>query len=281
MSDHGTHVMGIGVGSDGDLNQIGIAPGARWIGCRNMEGSPAYGIASTYISCLQFFMAPTNLTGENPDPSRAADVVGNSYGCPFDPERCLPHDLQQAVEAMRAAGIFMSVSAGNSGNSIPATNPGTGCSSIEDPPALEDTSVTVGATDNDDLIAVFSSRGPVMIPNEPVLRKPDLVAPGVSVRSSVPGGAYASLSGTSMAAPHVAGAVALLWSAYPDLRGNVDFTEFLLQVTAVHLTSDQGCGADATTAVPNNVYGYGRIDVLAAFESYPNWRSFYMPLVTR
>jgi hypothetical protein len=68
-----------------------------------------------------------------------------------------------------------------------------------------------------------------------------------------------------MASPHVAGAVALLWSAFPALRGNVDHTEFILEQTAVHLTTTQGCGGDTSSQVPNNVYGYGRIDVLAAY----------------
>ena len=68
-----------------------------------------------------------------------------------------------------------------------------------------------------------------------------------------------------MASPHVAGAVALLWSAFPSLRGNVDHTEFILEQTALHLTTTQGCGGDTSSQVPNNVYGYGRIDVLAAY----------------
>jgi len=68
-----------------------------------------------------------------------------------------------------------------------------------------------------------------------------------------------------MAGPHVAGAVALLISAYPGLAGKVDQIENILEQSAVHLTSGQGCGGDSTTAVPNNVYGWGRIDVLAAY----------------
>ena len=68
-----------------------------------------------------------------------------------------------------------------------------------------------------------------------------------------------------MAGPHVAGAVALLISAYPWLAGNVDQIENILEQSAVHLTSSQGCGGDSATAVPNNVYGWGRIDVLAAY----------------
>jgi len=85
-----------------------------------------------------------------------------------------------------------------------------------------------------------------------------------------------------MASPHVAGAVALLWSAIPALRRDVDATETLLQQTARHLTTAQGCGGDSATQVPNNVYGYGRIDVLAAYNSFvPPVQPFiyYLPIV--
>jgi hypothetical protein len=68
-----------------------------------------------------------------------------------------------------------------------------------------------------------------------------------------------------MAAPHVGGAVALLWSALPQLQGNVDATEKLLEDTALHRTTTDGCGGDTATTVPNNTYGSGRIDVAAAY----------------
>jgi len=251
---HGTHTTGTAVGDDGAGNQVGVAPGAAWIACRNMD--EGVGRPSTYIECMQFFMAPTDLNGQNPDPSRRPDAVGNSYICP-SVELCEAHSLQTALENLRAAGVFMAVSAGNSG---------PGCSTIDSPPALEDSAITVGATGfQTDDIASYSSRGSVTVDGSN-RRKPDLVAPGSNVRSSYPPASYATLSGTSMAAPHVAGAVLLMWSALPNLSRDVDHTEFVLSETAVQLTSGQGCGGDSSSQVPNNVYGYGRIDVLAAYD---------------
>lgn len=252
---HGTHVTGIAVGDDGTGNQIGMAPGARWIGCRNMDNG--VGRPSTYIECLQFFIAPTDLSGMNPRPDLRPDVINNSYSCPAY-EQCESHSLQAAVENVRAAGIFMSVSAGNSG---PA------CETINTPPALEDSVFTIGAVASTDIIASFSSRGPVTIDGGSLL-KPDLVGPGVSIFSALSSGGYGIKSGTSMAAPHISGAVALLWGAYPLLKRDVLQTEQLLETTASPLTSSQGCGGDTGTQIPNNVYGSGRLDVKAAYDAF-------------
>ena len=253
---HGTHTMGIGVGDDAAGHQIGVAPGAKWIACRNMDRG--VGRPSTYIECLQFFTAPTNLAGGAPNPDLRPHAVGNSYGCPPD-EQCQVNSLQAAVDNVRAAGIFMAVSAGNSGQ-------GGVCGTVNDPPAIYDSSITVGSTDINDAIAASSSRGPVVVDgsNRP---KPDVAAPGVQVNSSVPPNGYAAVSGTSMASPHVGAAVLLLWQAVPSLQRNVNQTEALLENSAVHLTTTNTCGGNTSTSVPNNTFGYGRIDVLAAYNA--------------
>src|SRR5438128_154735 len=187
---HGTHTIGTVVGDDGAGNQIGMAPGAKWIGCRNMDqgnGTPA-----RYIECMEFFLAPYPVNG-NPnqgDPLKAPDITTNSWVCPPS-EGCSVNTLQAAVEAQAAAGIMMVVAAGNAGSN---------CSTVQDPPSFYEASYTVGAlTTGTDTIASFSSRGPVTIDGSNRI-KPDITAPGTNTRSSYNtyDNAYASLSGTSM-----------------------------------------------------------------------------------
>ena len=251
-SSHGSHVTGTAVGTDGSDNQIGMAPGARWIACRNMDrgdGTPA-----RYTECFQFFLAPTDSAGAHPRPDLGADVISNSWGCPPSEGCTDPDVLRGVVENTRAAGIFLSIAAGNGGSE---------CSTIDDVPASYEAAFSVGATTLADSIASFSSRGPVTVDGSNRI-KPDVVAPGVQIRSSVPGGTYTRFSGTSMATPHVSGAVALVWSAAPWLANRVPETEALLRATAVPLTSDQSCGGIPGSAIPNPVFGWGRIDVFAA-----------------
>src|SRR6266498_3910816 len=251
-SSHGSHVTGTAVGTDGGDNQIGMAPGARWIGCRNMDrgdGTPA-----RYTECFQFFLAPTDSAGANPRPDLGADVISNSWGCPPSEGCTDPDVLRAVVDNTRAAAIFLSVASGNGG---------ADCATIDDVPGSYGASYSVGATTLSDTIAGFSSRGPVTVDGSNRM-KPDVVAPGVSIRSSVPGATYTRFSGTSMATPHVSGAVALIWSAAPWLANHVPETEVLLRATAVRLTSDQSCGGVSGSAIPNPVFGWGRIDVLAA-----------------
>ncbi|MGC9334166.1 MAG: S8 family serine peptidase, partial [Anaerolineae bacterium] len=189
--DHGTHTMGTMVGDDGLDHQIGMAPGAEWIGCRNME--EGWGTPATYLECFEFFLAPypVGATPEEGDPVRAPHVVNNSWSCP-PREGCdeaATALMEQAVATLRQAGIVVVVSAGNYG---------PGCETIYYPPAIYAQSLTVGAFDHTtDAIAALSSRGPVSYAGE-TYRKPDLAAPGVSIYSSIPGGAYGYSDGTSM-----------------------------------------------------------------------------------
>lgn len=259
---HGTHTMGTVIGSSG-ANQIGMAPGARWIGCRNMDGGN--GTPSTYLECFEFFLAPYPVGGTSAqgDPARAPHVTNNSWACPAS-EGCAADTLRLAVAAQRAAGIFASVSAGNSGS---------GCSTVSDPPAIYAESWVVGAlVTGTASIASFSSRGPVTLDGSG-RTKPDLVAPGTSIRSSLPGGTYGTLSGTSMASPHVAGAVALLWSAQPALVGQVAQSEKILADSTVAI-STTACGSVAG-ARPNNVFGWGSLDVKSAVDL-----AFVRPIVS-
>ena len=224
---HGTHTIGTAIGDDGMGNQIGMAPGARWIGCRNMDqgnGTPA-----RYIECMEWFLAPYPIGGGQGDPLRAPDITSNSWVCPPS-EGCSANTLQAAVEAQAAAGIMMVAGAGNDGPT---------CSTVMYPPAIYAASYTVGAlntgTDN---IASFSSRGPVTIDGSNRI-KPDITAPGTGTRSSynTSDNAYVSLSGTSMATPHIAGAMTLLWCARPNLRHNISVGAEQTMNNAAHFIS--------------------------------------------
>ncbi len=254
-NNHGTHTVGTVLGDDGGTNQIGVAPGAKFIGCRNMDqgnGTPA-----TYIECMEWFLAPYPIGGTpaQGDPSKAPDITTNSWGCPTS-EGCSAGTLQAAVEAQRAAGIMMVVAAGNSGSS---------CSTVSDPPSFYAASYTVGAISaSTGTIASFSSRGPATADGSNRL-KPEITAPGVSVRSAIANSvsSYTSLNGTSMATPHVAGAIALLWSARPALKGQIQQTIDLLNQAAVDVSSTS-C---SSSGVPNNVYGWGRLDVKTAVDA--------------
>jgi subtilisin family serine protease len=287
---HGTHTLGSVLG-----NSTGVAPDATWIGCANLQrnlGNPAL-----YLDCLQFMLAPFPLGGDpfvDGDPLRSAHVLNNSWGCPTEHEGCDPASLQGAVEALRAAGIFVVASAGNDGPR---------CSTITDPIAIYDASFSVGAVDEQRNLAPFSSTGPVTVDGSG-RTKPDIAAPGVDVWSAFPGQQYAMLSGTSMAGPHVAGVVALLWSANPALIGNIERTEQILRETAQPFSgsmlpldalissedtppvlptvaapdpaggaTDEATGAGEACILytdaaetPNNLVGYGIVDAYAAVE---------------
>ncbi|MFD1324323.1 S8 family serine peptidase [Micromonospora sonneratiae] len=244
-NDHGTHTMGTMVGDDGGANQVGVAPAAKWIAAKGCETNSCS--ESSLLASGQWVLAPTDLNGQNPRPDLHADIVNNSWGGG-------QNDLwyQQTVAAWRAAGIFPSFSAGNDG---------PGCGSAENPGDYPN-SYAAGAYDVSNNIASFSGRGASTLDGS---IKPNIAAPGVNVRSSVPGNGYAAFNGTSMAAPHVSGTVALIWSAAPSLRGDVVATETLLDDTATDVNA-LTCGG---TVDDNNVFGEGRLNAYQAVNNAP------------
>jgi subtilisin family serine protease len=246
---HGTHTMGTMVGGDGPgpfTPDTGVAPGAEWMTAKGCED---FGCTSeSLLSSGQFILAPTDLAGNNPDPSMAPDVVNNSWGSD-DPNDTF---YLETVQAWRAAGIIPVFSAGNAG---------PGCGSNGTPGDFTQV-ISLGATDKNDNIADFSSRGPS--PTGKV--SPNLSAPGVDVISSVPGGGYEAFSGTSMASPHTTGTIALMLSAKTALLGDFDGVLNALNVTAVDRPDDQCGSPDPSDNDPNYVYGEGRIDAKAAVD---------------
>lgn len=240
---HGTHTMGTMVGDDGATNQIGVAPGAKWITANGCCPSDA-----ALISSGQWMLAPTDLAGDNPDVSKRPDVINNSWGT-IEPSN--DPFMEDVEEAWAASGIFGSWSNGNNGPSCQTSGS----------PGSRIINYSVGAYDVNNAIAGFSSRGA----GQDGEIKPNLSAPGVNVRSSIPTNGYGSISGTSMASPHLAGTIALLWSAAPTLRGDIAATRALLDGNAVD-ADNTTCGG---TADDNNVFGEGRLDALALLRAAP------------
>ncbi|MGW8885699.1 S8 family serine peptidase [Streptomyces sp. NPDC055749] len=244
---HGTHTIGTMTGDAGEANRIGVAPGAQWIaakGCETIRCTEA-----SLMAAAQWMLAPTDLNGTDPRPEMRPHIVNNSWG--NDNGSATEPWFGDIVNAWSAAGMFPMFSNGNAG---------PGCRTAGSPGDYKST-YAAGAFDSKGAIAPFSARGS----GEEGEVKPNIAAPGVAVRSAAPGNAYTSMNGTSMASPHVAGAIALMWSAAPELVGDINRTRALLDGTATDV-DDTVCGG---TAEDNNVWGEGKLDVLSAVSEAP------------
>jgi len=223
---HGTHVAGIAAGRSSDL--IGVAPEASLIAFKVL-GSTGSGKESDVLAAIERTVDP-NGDGDTRDRVDVANLSLGGSGSPDDPQSI-------AIDNATAAGVVFAVAAGNSGASFHTIgSPGTARRAI-----------TVGAVDVNDNVASFTSRGPDM---KTLAIKPEVMAPGVSIRSSLPNGTYGSLSGTSMATPHIAGVAALLKAAHRD------WTPAQIKSAIVNSASD--VFTDLMTQ------GGGRVNALAA-----------------
>jgi len=239
---HGTHCHGTITGAD-DREIVGVAPESKWVSCKFLTARGGGNYADA-LKCYEFMLAPGGNTDKRPH------VVSNSYGggTPTDA-------MRRALQALMAAGVEMIFAAGNSGSS---------CSTVSLPAAYPEAFAVGALARNSNAITRFSSRGPSR--QAPDAFKPEIMAPGGDVRSTDNRGGYRSLSGTSMACPHVAGVVALLWSGRSELVRDLEATRQILIESATELTS-RWCPTVWTPRSPNNEYGYGAVDALSAYNS--------------
>lgn len=230
---HGTHTMGTMVGDDGAGHVTGVAPGAKWIACKACNSERC--LYSALTSCAQWILAPGG------DPARRPNIVNNSWGSEGG-----QNVYENYIRAWVAAGIFPAFSIGDDGPDC-----GSAASPGDNPEAFSS-----GATDSADRIGDISSRGPSSFG----AIKPNIVAPGVDIYSSLPSNLYGTLTGTSMASPHTAATVALLWAIRPAWLGQVAATANLLQSHSAPLAATSSCSENEDGAVPNLTYGYGRLN---------------------
>ncbi len=242
--DHGVHTLGTMVGLDRAKDDtIGVAFNAQWVGSNVLCGSGTSG----NIAAFQWAIDPDG----NPNTiTDMPDAINNSWWDPGAQGECNGAYIN-ILNAMEAAGIAVIFSAGNDGPDA---------STITSPKNINTNLVnafTVAAVNGNNInftVAGFSSRGPSICGGEGSLEiKPEVSAPGQNVRSSELDGTYGNKSGTSMAAPHVAGAVLLLKEAFPTLTG--------AEIKLALYFSCQDLGVPGE----DNTYGMGMIDVLGAF----------------
>ncbi|GLE03378.1 hypothetical protein PINS_up012280 [Pythium insidiosum] len=245
VDGHGSHCAGTIAGSKG----VGVAPAAKWMACKGCreQGCPRVDL----LACAQFMLCPTDTDGKNPDCSKAPRIVSNSWG-----GRQGDFWYKPATDAWLKAGIVPVFAQGNSGeNCTTANSPG-------DYPSV----IGVGSTTNVDGISWFSSRGPTVFGR----MKPDISAPGSRIRSAHNGSdvEYVTMSGTSMATPHVSGAIALILSQNPEMT--VDEVKVALYTTTDQdlLPSNQTCGGTLDANWPNNMYGHGRLNIFNAYQGF-------------
>ncbi len=235
QSGHGTWTMGVMVAGDAGGSSIGVAPQAQWIAVKIFNDAGSSTATAIHLG-FQWLLDPDN----NPNTADAPQVVNASWtfsvpGCNLE--------FQPDLQALRAAGILPIFAAGNYGAS--------GSTSVS--PANYPEAFAVGATNNTDRIYAYSSRGPSAC-GEPSTVYPEIVAPGVNINSTDLFGGYYGNSGTSLSAPHAAGTLALLLSAYPNLNA--------VQQAAALINGTADLGAPG----PDNDYGYGRLDALTAYQ---------------
>ncbi|MEE6451686.1 S8 family serine peptidase [Gottfriedia acidiceleris] len=242
---HGTHTVGTMVGSEPNgTNKIGVAPGAKWIAAKAFTEDG--GTDEDLIEAGEWMLAPKDRNGV-PHPEMAPDVINNSWG--GGPG--IDDWYRTIVKNWIAANIFPEFSAGNT----TPTNPG-GPGSVANPANYPESFAT-GATDINNKLGKFSLRGPSPYGG---IQKPEISAPGVNIRSSVPGGKYeGGWNGTSMAGPHTSGLVALLRQANSSLT--IDEIEKIIEQTATPCTDSE------YPTTPNNGYGYGVINAFKAVTS--------------
>jgi serine protease AprX len=232
---HGTWTTGVVVGGGAGGSAIGVAPGARWIAAKIFDDS-GKGTTSGIHAALQWAADPD----DDPATDDGADVVNNSWtfgapGCDLE--------FQPDLVAFRALDVVPVFAAGNGG-----PYPQSSYSPANYPEAL-----SVGAVDATDGVLADSSRGPSTCGGRS-RAYPDVVAPGAAIRTSDVYGLWTSVTGTSLAAPHVAGALALLVSEHTAL-GAAEQQDALL-----------GGARDLGATGPDETYGAGRVDIPASHE---------------